>query len=273
MPKRTLLILKILDVFYGRLHEILEDFTKKEQISILDAFLEMTKHALEYEHNERHQMMLEEIYDDKLISKFKSQFVKADTYNLYYFFNIDYLVGYTNEEEELFMVKGVNLLNWGDLTEDEYYYLIDMLFYILTVERRELYLNSSPSQSDSEIEKRNKTKHITIDKKVIDLIIRILSIYFDEFDIKDLMDVLNGKTIDRKLVFLDNGNKLVDVFFVLKEKGKIRENKREIKEWICTNFQYRNNRKVIKDFNEGNVHKILTKQQSAKRRIKLPVFY
>lgn len=274
MPKRYQIPIKISNKFVDEIQEILRDFNTQEQVNIIDVFLKMASLSIESANSGDISKMLLKIYDNELVAKFGSRFIKAHSKDFYCMFSIESITLFAYNDKDIYTIDDIEYNDIFTQNGDYFQNTLEHIYWLLTNMKREIYLNTSPTpQSKEGDEKLCSARCITIEKQVIAYLVRILSLYFDELDINDLYAILNSKPIDKKIVFMDYGNKLVDVFLVLKEKGKVKENKREIKEWICANFQYRNNRKVIKDFNECNVHKILTKQQTAKRRIKLPEIY
>lgn len=77
---------------------------------------------------------------------------------------------------------------------------------------------------------------------IVDEVIDILKQHFGENQHLALKELLkNGKTPTNKLYFMNNGNKLLDVFKQLIEKNLITNcSKAELEKWIYNHFEFRN---------------------------------
>lgn len=83
----------------------------------------------------------------------------------------------------------------------------------------------------------------------------------------NLLKALQGEALEAKLHFPDNQNKFVEVFKRLKYNGLLTSSPKDIREWLCTNFTYWNNRREAQaPFNASTVHDILTKEKSEPSR-------
>ena len=109
-------------------------------------------------------------------------------------------------------------------------------------------------------EEHDNKKRININGDIISNLFEILKMYFDEKDHNNLDKLLKGEKISKVLLFESNGIKLVDVFFRLKENGKIINSKVDIQRWICDNFKFLERNKVVKPFKGYYVKKIMTGQ-------------
>lgn len=85
----------------------------------------------------------------------------------------------------------------------------------------------------------------------------------------ELLRALQGKTLKKKLLFNSNQNKFVEVFKRLKYNGYLVSQPIDIKNWICTNFEYHYKKGEISEtraFNTNTVHDILTKEKGEPRK-------
>ncbi len=85
----------------------------------------------------------------------------------------------------------------------------------------------------------------------------------------ELLRALQGKTLEKKLLFNSNQNKFVEVFKRLKYNGYLLSQPVDIKNWICTNFEYHYKKGEISEtrvFNTYTVHDILTKEKGEPRK-------
>lgn len=107
----------------------------------------------------------------------------------------------------------------------------------------------------------DEEKLITLNSSIIENVYRILIKYFDKESSDDLRKLLNGKKIERKLVFNERGNKLIDVFWCLSSISPklINETKESIKQWIYNSFQYKGTNGV-RDFGLGYIDRNLITQ-------------
>jgi len=89
----------------------------------------------------------------------------------------------------------------------------------------------------------------------------------DEHD--DLKRLLQGESIDRKITFLSNQNRFVEVFRLLKYNGFLFETSTGIRDWLCNNFLYLS-KTGVRNLNQHSVWDILSKakgEPSPKSRI------
>ncbi len=93
--------------------------------------------------------------------------------------------------------------------------------------------------------------------------------FFDADEHDDLKRLLQGGSIDRKITFLSNQNRLVEVFRRLKYNGFLFETSTDIRNWLCKNFLYLSKTGARK-LNPNSVWDILSKTKggpSPKSRI------
>jgi hypothetical protein len=107
-------------------------------------------------------------------------------------------------------------------------------------------------------------KKINIDPEIIESLYKRLNPYFTDHK-KSLKDILEGKKSNVKLTLPFKQNQFVDLFLRLKEKGFITNNKLEIKDWICENF----NRVGGKPFNGNSVYDILKKKSTVSKNSRI----
>ncbi|UZJ40620.1 hypothetical protein OO006_09670 [Prosthecochloris sp. SCSIO W1101] len=110
---------------------------------------------------------------------------------------------------------------------------------------------------------------IHLNKEQFDELNRELCKFFDAGDHGDLKRLLQGESITRKLTFLSNQNRLVEVFRRLKYNGFLFETSTEIRNWLCSNFMYRS-KEGDRKLNPHSVWDILSKakgEPSRKSRI------
>ena len=99
------------------------------------------------------------------------------------------------------------------------------------------------------------------DKEIIEKIFELLKGYFPDNE-KQLFEVLEGNKNENYLYFPHNANKLVEFFGRVKYNGYILSEKTEIKEWICSNFVYKNkNNPTPQKFLKSTVWNILSKRK------------
>jgi hypothetical protein len=112
-----------------------------------------------------------------------------------------------------------------------------------------------PSEKSFYLEKSplKKVPQIIIDQSIMDGLIKGLKSFFPEKE-NELEMLLNGKELEKKLVWPINQNQLVDLIKRLMDAKKINSSKTECKEWICQNFERSNG----KNFNPNSVYDILT---------------
>jgi len=80
----------------------------------------------------------------------------------------------------------------------------------------------------------------------------------------ELKRALQGKQLQKFLLFPHNQNKFVEVFKRLKYNGFLLSTPKETKDWICATFTYKyqkGNKKEVRKFNTSTVHDILTKDR------------
>jgi hypothetical protein len=95
----------------------------------------------------------------------------------------------------------------------------------------------------------------------------LLMPYFSSADLKYLARLLKGERLGRKLVFLSNGNKLTDYFWLLTSPDfrAIVDSKTILERWIIKSFQYQIKNAKAKNFKANDVHKsISTKSRRCK---------
>lgn len=110
---------------------------------------------------------------------------------------------------------------------------------------------------------------IHLNKDQFDELYGELCKFFDAGDHGDLKSLLQGEAIDRKIIFLSNQNRLVEVFRRLKYDGFLFETSTEVRNWLCSNFLYLSKTKPRK-LNSHSVWDILSKakgEPSPKSRI------
>lgn len=110
---------------------------------------------------------------------------------------------------------------------------------------------------------------IHLNQVQFDELYRELCKFFDAGDHSDLKRLLQGGSIDRKITFLSNQNRLVEVFRRLKYNGFLFETSTGIRNWLCHNFVYLSKTGVCK-LNPHSVWDILSKSKgepSPKSRI------
>lgn len=96
--------------------------------------------------------------------------------------------------------------------------------------------------------------------------------YFPNKD-AELLKVLQGEQLTELLLFPHNQNRFVEVFKRLKYNGFVLSTPTEIKDWICSNFNYvktQGQKRTVEDFKENSVWDVLTKakcEPSKKNRI------
>ncbi|WP_299216201.1 hypothetical protein [uncultured Aquimarina sp.] len=120
--------------------------------------------------------------------------------------------------------------------------------------------------------KENREQGLPIFKQSIILSLSsILQPYFSEQDFS-FIELLfeTAQNVQKKLVFLSEGNKLADVFWQLYENKLVFNcNKTQLEKWIATNFQY-SERGKVKGFVPKYLNKIIsTDHQTCKN----PIFY
>ena len=102
---------------------------------------------------------------------------------------------------------------------------------------------------------------IAINEGYIKPIYDTISGYFPPNQRRDLLNLLHGKSINNKIVFQEDCNKLCAVFwYLLQFQDKIiSNNKKETAEWICKYFQFIK-AKTIRECSLSNVLKNLHSQ-------------
>jgi hypothetical protein len=81
---------------------------------------------------------------------------------------------------------------------------------------------------------------------------------FDPADRVALKPLLQGHSVDHKLVFIGNQNQLVEVFRRLSYNGILHESWTSLREWLFEHFSYRS-KTVIVDLSMNSVWDILSK--------------
>lgn len=110
---------------------------------------------------------------------------------------------------------------------------------------------------------------IHLNNEQFDELYRELCKFFDADEHEELKRLLRGESIDRKIIFLSNQNRLVEVFRRLKYNGFIFETSTGVRNWLCNNFMYRS-MLGAKELNPNSVWDILSKakgEPSPKSRI------
>jgi hypothetical protein len=85
-----------------------------------------------------------------------------------------------------------------------------------------------------------------------------LEVFFDPSDRPLLKDLLQGHSVDHKLVFNGNQNRLVEVFRRLSYNGFLDESWSSLRDWLCGHFAYRS-KTGITDLSQNSVWDILSK--------------
>lgn len=139
---------------------------------------------------------------------------------------------------------------------------------LLNVAQQRGRLNGRSKRSYQHVE-NTPVLRIHLNKEQFDELYRELCKFFDAVDHSDLKRLLQGGSIDRKLTFLSNQNRLVEVFRRLKYNGLLFETSTEIRGWLCYNFMYQS-KAGMKKTNPNSVWDILSKakgEPSPKSRI------
>ncbi|TCD47675.1 hypothetical protein [Chlorobium sp. N1] len=85
-----------------------------------------------------------------------------------------------------------------------------------------------------------------------------LEVFFDPSDRPGLTELLQGRSVGRKLVFNGNQNRLVEVFRRLSYNGFLYESSTVLRDWLCGHFAYRS-KAGIADLSQNSVWDILSK--------------
>jgi len=106
------------------------------------------------------------------------------------------------------------------------------------------------------------TKHISFSgADVLDKVFELLKGYFPDNE-EEFKAALEGQRLEEPIVFPYSQNKLVEVFRRLKYNGFIPNKTSEIRDWMCSNFQFRFKRgqvDEIRPLNPESVWDILSK--------------
>lgn len=96
--------------------------------------------------------------------------------------------------------------------------------------------------------------------EVQSIVFDILKDFFNEEQHGELKQLLEtGKNTSKHLIFLDNGNRLADVFKQLKKADLITKCKQnELESWIKTNFKYRNRKEEVKEYTTRYLNDIIS---------------
>ena len=86
--------------------------------------------------------------------------------------------------------------------------------------------------------KNSNVLRIHLDQDQFDELYGEFCKFFDGGEHEDLKRLLKGEPIDRKITFLSNQNRLVEVFRRLKYNGFLFESSTVIRNWLCHNFLY-----------------------------------
>jgi len=135
------------------------------------------------------------------------------------------------------------------------------------------------AQQGSRLNGRSKRKYqpvedapvlrIHLNKEQFDELYGELCKFFDAGDHDGLKRLLQGEAIDRKITFLSNQNRLVEIFRRLKYNDLLFESSTLIRNWLCHNFMYQS-KAGMKKTNPNSVWDILSKakgEPSPKSRI------
>jgi hypothetical protein len=85
-----------------------------------------------------------------------------------------------------------------------------------------------------------------------------LEVFFDPSDRPLLKDLLQGHSVDHKLVFNGNQNRLVEVFRRLSYNGFLHDSSTALRDWLCRYFSYRSKTGVA-ELSRNSVWDILSK--------------
>lgn len=110
---------------------------------------------------------------------------------------------------------------------------------------------------------------IHLNRIQFDGLYRELSKFSDPDDHDDLKRLLQGELIERRIIFLSNQNRLVEVFRRLKYNGFLFKTSTGIRNWLCNNFLYLS-KTGVRNLNQHTVWDILSKakgEPSPKSRI------
>jgi hypothetical protein len=110
-------------------------------------------------------------------------------------------------------------------------------------------------------------KLIVINEVQLDVIYEALRKNFSESDQSKLFNLLKGEPIEGKIIFMGEGNKLLDAFKKMQEIQIIFNSKRNVEMWFAKYFQYSSKGKVT-DFTEQYAHDIIS---SNKQPCKHPI--
>ena len=130
---------------------------------------------------------------------------------------------------------------------------------LLNVAQQRSRLNGRSKRSYQHVE-NTPVLRIHVNQDQFDELYRELYKFFDAGDHDDLKRLLQGESIDRKIIFLSNQNRLVEVFRRLKYNGFLFETSTEIRNWLCSNFIYRS-KEGDRKLNPHSVWDILSKSK------------
>ncbi len=126
------------------------------------------------------------------------------------------------------------------------------------------YFKALPPQPITKQKPEITDKLITFNNtEIIDKLFNELKGFFTNNE-AELLKVLQGEQLNKKLLFPHNQNKFVELFKRLKYNGFLLNTPKEIENWICLNFSYqfqKGNIKEVRNFNSSTVHDILTKDK------------
>ena len=108
---------------------------------------------------------------------------------------------------------------------------------LLNVAQKRGRLNGRSKRSYQQVE-NTPVLRIHLNQTQFDELYRELCKFFDPGDHGDLKRLLQGESITRKLTFLSNQNRLVEVFRRLKYNGFLFETSTGVRNWLCLNFVY-----------------------------------
>lgn len=99
--------------------------------------------------------------------------------------------------------------------------------------------------------------------------------FFESSQHKNLEKLLKGEHITNKLMFNNRQTKWVEVFRRLNYNGFVANNKTEVKNWLCSHFEFLDINHTVQPFNQETVYGLLSRgkgdiNKSSNRIINLP---
>ena len=116
------------------------------------------------------------------------------------------------------------------------------------------------SKSKAKVVLNNKSvmEPIKFRKELSENLFKILHTYFEKSEEGELSKLLSGEKIDKKLNFKASGNILGFVFRELCEKRKIKKTKKDLMDWLKTNFFYFNSKtKLYASFTDEYLQRVM----------------